>query len=539
MDNNRIIEISKKIKNINVGIYGDICLDAYWIMNPKGSEISAETNLKGEAVKNQNYYLGGAGNVIANLATLSPKSVKAIGIIGDDIFGREVIRQLKEINISTENIIIQKNNFNTRVFGKRYLFNKEESRIDFGFYNKISKNTIKKILNSVHKILSECDVFIFNQQVPQIYDDDFFKNLNEIFSSFNEKVILVDSRNYSDKFKNACLKLNKTELNNTISKKKFEGYYSNSDFKILVKELFNKIRKPIFVTIGQHGVIGCDEQGIFEVMGIELLKDIDAVGAGDTFVSSIALCMASGETPESSAIFGNLAASVSVQKLMMAGTASIEEILNLNSNVNYIYNIELAEDIRKARYYSSSKIEVCYDRKKIPLGKIKHAVFDNDGTISTLRQGWESIMEEVMIKSILGDKYYSVKPDIFSNVTEKVRNYIDKSTGILTILQMEALADIVLQSGFILREKILNKFEYKEIYNKAILKLVDERIRRINLGELDKNDFIIKGSIRFLELLREKGFILYLVSGTDLTDVLRESKELGYDYLFNGGIFGA
>lgn len=539
MDNNRIVEISKKIKNINVGIYGDICLDAYWIMNSKGSEISAETNLKGEAVKSHYYSLGGAGNVITNLATLGPKSIKAIGVIGEDIFGREVIRQLKEINVSMENIIIQKNNFNTIVFSKRYLLINEKPRIDFGFYNKISKNNIKKILDSIYKVLCESDVFIFNQQVPQMYDDDFFKNVNEIFSRFNEKIILVDSRNYSDKFKNVCLKLNKTELINIIHKKEFEDYYSLNDIKIFVKKLFKKIRKPIFVTIGQHGVIGCDGQGIFEVLGIELLKDIDTVGAGDTFVSSIALCLAVGETPKYSAIFGNLAASVSVQKLMTTGIATIEEILCLNSEVNYIYNNELAEDIRKAQYFHNSQIEVCYNEKNIILGRIKRAIFDNDGTISTLRQGWETIMEEMMLKSILGDKFYTVEKDIFNKLIEKVRSYIDKSTGILTILQMDALVNMVLQFGFIPKDKILNKFEYKEIYNKAIIKVVNERINRINAGELDNDDFLIKGSVRFIELLRKKGFTLYLVSGTDLIDILRESKELGYDHLFNGGIFGA
>ena len=41
-----------------------------------------------------------------------------------------------------------------------------------------------------------------------------------------------------------------------------------------------------------------------------------------------------------------------------------------------------------------------------PAGQIEYAIFDHDGTISTLREGWELIMAPVMIKAILGDTIY-------------------------------------------------------------------------------------------------------------------------------------
>ena len=36
----QIEEILTKIKNVKIAIYGDFCLDAYWILHPKGGEIS-------------------------------------------------------------------------------------------------------------------------------------------------------------------------------------------------------------------------------------------------------------------------------------------------------------------------------------------------------------------------------------------------------------------------------------------------------------------------------------------------------------------
>ena len=168
-----------------------------------------------------------------------------------------------------------------------------------------------------------------------------------------------------------------------------------------------------------------------------------------------------------------------------------------------------------------------------------HAVFDHDGTISTLRQGWEYIMGPVMVKAILGEHYHHATEDEYLQVTEYVQNYIDKTTGIQTILQMQALVEIVSEFGYVKKDEILSAQGYKEIYNQALMKLVDGRINRLKAEELNVSDFTIKGSVEFLKKLQSKGICLYLASGTDQEDVIKEAKMLGYADLFNGGIFGA
>ena len=72
MDENRIKEILKKINKVKIAVYGDFCLDAYWIMDTRGSEISIETGLQAEAVDKHYYTPGGAANVVANVAALQP-----------------------------------------------------------------------------------------------------------------------------------------------------------------------------------------------------------------------------------------------------------------------------------------------------------------------------------------------------------------------------------------------------------------------------------------------------------------------------------
>jgi len=40
METERIQELLKKIESVQIAVYGDFCLDAYWMLHPKGGEIS-------------------------------------------------------------------------------------------------------------------------------------------------------------------------------------------------------------------------------------------------------------------------------------------------------------------------------------------------------------------------------------------------------------------------------------------------------------------------------------------------------------------
>jgi phosphoglycolate phosphatase-like HAD superfamily hydrolase len=263
------------------------------------------------------------------------------------------------------------------------------------------------------------------------------------------------------------------------------------------------------------------------------------VGAGDTVISALTLCLAAGIDPVEAAEMANFAAGVTVQKLYTTGTASAEEVLEVSSDPNLVYQADLAENQRDAEYWKNTDIEICESSVLERLGEIKHAVFDHDGTISTMRQGWEEIMEPVMIKAILGEEYSIIDQAGYNKVRKQVRDYIDKTTGIQTIFQMEGLVKMVKDFGYVPEAEMLDKFEYKEIYNDALMEMVNVRIDKVKAGELNAYDFTMKGALDLLQGFRERGVKMYLASGTDVDDVINEARVLGYADYFDGGIYGA
>ncbi|MCU0645903.1 MAG: PfkB family carbohydrate kinase [bacterium] len=337
MNANQLKQILEKIQQVKIAVYGDFCLDAYWFLDPRGGEISAETGLLSQAVKKHYYTLGGASNVVANLAALEPAEIKIIGAVGNDIFGRELPRQFNELGVNHESLVIQEENFYTVTFSKIILDGKEQPRMDFGFFNQRSSETDDRIITGLSQAMHDCDALIFNQQVPNSLTEKFIHNVNSLFDRFNNKIVLLDTRHYGDRFKNIYRKTNAVEaarLNGVAAE-----VLDQIDFeatKLHAQKLFDESKKPVFITRGSKGILVVDSSGNHEIPGIEFNKPIDAVGAGDTVVSTLALCLGAGVAPAEAAEFANLAAAVTVQKLFMTGTASGKEILDLCLEIGYI-----------------------------------------------------------------------------------------------------------------------------------------------------------------------------------------------------------
>jgi phosphoglycolate phosphatase-like HAD superfamily hydrolase len=368
---------------------------------------------------------------------------------------------------------------------------------------------------------------------------EYFRNeITKVIQNFPDKIFIADSRNFSASYQGAWRKMNDTEAAILGGyKKDANDVVLYSEVKKAAMNLFEKFGKPLFITRGARGSLIVNENGITDIHGLMIISKVDPVGAGDSYLAGAASALAAGYSIEIAAEIGSYVAGVTVQKLFQTGTASPEEILNIGADPDFVYSPELAEDIRYANYWNNSEIEVINEWKQ-PLN-IKHAIFDHDGTISTLREGWEHIMQPMMMKAILGNHFQDADEALYHKVHTRVVDFIDKTTGIQTLVQMKGLVELVKEFGFVSTDQILDEFGYKAIYNDELLKMVKVREGKLSRGELSLEDFTLKNAVLLLEKLHKAGVKLYLASGTDEEDVKNEARILGYDHLFEGGIYGA
>ena len=526
-----------KLKHVQIAVFGDFCLDAYWHLDKEESELSVETGLQVRRVRTQRYSLGGAGNVVANLADLGVKSVQAIGVVGADLFGGELLRLLEAKGVDTGNGMVLDSAWQTMVYAKPYAGDQEESRIDFGAFNSLSDKTADSLIEALEQAACCCEAVILNQQIASgVSSSDLIERINATIAKFPGTLFVVDARHRPHNYRGAVLKLNVREAAQFLGSPS-EVTYAATEIQDLARRITDITRKPVYLTRGKDGIVVAEEQAVHEVPGIQVIGDTDPVGAGDTVVAMIAAALGSGNSAHIAAQLANVAATITVQKVRTTGTAKPSEILALGPDPDYIYEPELAESPHRAQYLPGTEIEqITYIAENL---RIEHCIFDHDGTLSTLREGWEKIMEPMMVRAILGAEYDRASATLFADTSQRVRRFIDSTTGVQTLVQMKGLAEIVRQAGFVAENEILDEQAYKHIFNQDLMKMVQARIDRLTSGELSPGDFQVKNASLLLHELYKRGVKLYLASGTDEVDVIAEARALGYAELFEGRIFGA
>lgn len=162
---------------------------------------------------------------------------------------------------------------------------------------------------------------------------------------------------------------------------------------------------------------------------------------------------------------------------------------------------------------------------KLEKRSIKAAVFDFDGTLSTIRHGWEGVMKPFMLAEICPGT-----GEFPPELEREVDDYIAASTGIQTIHQMQWLADKVRDYGK--NSSLHDIWWYKQEYNRRLMLQVEQRLEALRTGVKTPEDFLVAGAVDFLRMLAKQGVALYIASGTDQPDVQREAELLGVAGMF-------
>ncbi len=166
-----------------------------------------------------------------------------------------------------------------------------------------------------------------------------------------------------------------------------------------------------------------------------------------------------------------------------------------------------------------------------PRGRLRHALFDFDGTVSLIRTGWQDVMVPMMVEIL------AACPDAEdeTTLTELVRDYVDTLTGKQTIYQMIRLAEEVQRRGGVPREPLAYKHDYLD----RLWERVRHRVEGLRSGALAPVDLLVPGVRELLEHLRERDVRCYLASGTDVAYVRDEAAALQVTEFFDGGVSGA
>jgi phosphoglycolate phosphatase-like HAD superfamily hydrolase len=167
----------------------------------------------------------------------------------------------------------------------------------------------------------------------------------------------------------------------------------------------------------------------------------------------------------------------------------------------------------------------------IPRGRFKSVLFDFDGTLSLIREGWPDVMIPMMVRILKQTGTSESEAELH----QRVEDFVMRLNGRQTIYQMIQLADEVRRRGGTPREPL----EYKNEYHDLLWQRISGRVERLRSGAARAEDWTVPGSHELLGRLRDRGLRLYLASGTDLKYVRGEAAAIGVAEFFGPHIYGA
>jgi D-beta-D-heptose 7-phosphate kinase / D-beta-D-heptose 1-phosphate adenosyltransferase len=306
-------------------VVGDLIIDQYlW-----GSceRVSPEAPVQIIDVNKKNEVLGGAGNVVNNLKKLGAQ-VEILSVIGDCKASSEILVLLKEIGVSTTNLIKQKDRIvskKTRIIASQ----QQVVRYDLESTEDILPLTEDLLIKKLIKSISNYEIILISDYGKGVVTKNVSKTLIDLANSKGIKVLVDPKGNDYSKYKGAYLLTPNKKEATEVTK---INITDNATLIIAAKKLKTDLDLSIsLITMSEKGIAIYDED--LRVKPTITREVFDVTGAGDTVLSSLGFALALNTKIDDAVEFSNLAAGVVVSKIGSA-TATINEIIEHESSLN-------------------------------------------------------------------------------------------------------------------------------------------------------------------------------------------------------------
>ena len=303
-----------KFDRCNILVVGDLMVDEYLWGDVE--RISPEAPVQVVTIKDEDFSLGGSGNVVNNVIELGAK-VSAVGVIGTGTDGQLLLNKLNELGVDIAGIFQDSNRPTTRKT-RIIASNQHVLRIDRETKESISEPTFEEIVKYLEDKIPDVDVVLISDYGKGLITEALMARLIAAAQK-HKKITIADPKG---------LDFSKYSGVSLITPNKKEAALASGievvDEATLI-EAGNKILQRVgidklLITCGKDGMVLFDRNKAPYKIRAETRQVYDVSGAGDTVLAVLGLSVASGISFEDGAVLANTSAGIVVGKV---GTATV------------------------------------------------------------------------------------------------------------------------------------------------------------------------------------------------------------------------
>jgi ribokinase len=273
----------------------------------------------GESVLGNNF-LTAPGGKGANQAVQSARlgaDVTMVGMVGNDVFGRELIKSVASAGISTEHIILD--NTHSSAIGNVILEMSSGQKIQ----NRIiivpgaNMSIIPENIEYLRNEIINFDIVMLQLEIPM--------QINEIVAQYSHDLGIpvmlnpAPSAHLSDKLLSCLTYLSPNEHEvvdiTGINLRKKDGQISLEEAKNASNALLAKGVENVIITLGDMGAVLVNKNQFLYSPCKKIVDVVDPTAAGDSFVGSFCTAICAGLLKEQALDFANYAAALTVSRM--------------------------------------------------------------------------------------------------------------------------------------------------------------------------------------------------------------------------------
>lgn len=326
----RLAGIFSRLRPAKVLVVGDFMLDTYTVGKVK--RISPEAPVGVVHVQSEEHRVGGAGNVILNLASLGAQVV-AVGRVGNDHAGKLLLELLASEGVSCEGLLTQAH-FCTPIKNRIIADNQQIVRVDHEKLEPIDAPLERQILAALPHLFDGVKVIAISDYGKGFLSDSLLAALIDLATKANIPVIADPKGINFTKYSGA------TVLKPNLS----EAYAAtNLSHDVPLATVAEKLLtlsqvETLAITRSEAGISLFHRNGNREDYPVKVREVKDVTGAGDTVLAMFACALANQLTLGEAAQLANIAAAIAIERfgcarISLADLASSLLMLDSGSRV--------------------------------------------------------------------------------------------------------------------------------------------------------------------------------------------------------------
>ena len=310
-----LIDILDRFGEKPIVLVGDLMLDRYIFGSTE--RVSPEAPVPIIHFQREEFRLGGAGFVMANLATLGAKA-RVIGIVGKDEAGAEIRRRLLEYGPEQANLI--ETDSRPTVLKVRMLGSSQDRtphqmlRLDIESSSPVDGAIADRIVASVTAALDGAALLCLEDYNKGTLSPEVCQLLIKT-ARYKNIPVIIDPANIADysKYTGAtALKMNRPEAERSTGL----PLRNPEHYEPAATALLEKLDlQAVVITLNELGSYLATAEGERRWVQTRPRQVADGTGAGDTLLAMLSMARVAGASWPDAVALGNIAAGLEVEKL--------------------------------------------------------------------------------------------------------------------------------------------------------------------------------------------------------------------------------